>query len=260
VNTTTFTTTGKSTVWFYFNTDVVGVDFGGILSSGFDGRIFEFYGLGSPDNVESLPLPVTYYIIPPNNYGVPNRKRHTSYKFSIITRASRVRFTPILDGVSYEPLIFTTTSSLVDFTAFKQTIEYFFPAGDVIGIDIGGILESLDGVPFEFYETIIPQKIETLPERLEYLRIPTTNFNTPSRKRLRTLPIIIDTYGHDVHFYPIVDGRIAGNPSVFNTNAKQTVYHYFVEDVFGTDFGGILSSDGTGKWLRDGQSLPFMPE
>ncbi len=244
---TTFTTTGKTTVWYYFNSDVVGVDFGGVLSTD-SGGYFEFYGLGTPDNVEPLPLPVTYFIIPPNNYGTPDRKRHTSYKFQIITRANRVRFTPILDGISYSPTDYVTQGS-----ATRQTIEYFFPAGDVIGIDIGGILESVDGVPFEFYETVVPQKLDILPERLQWLRLPNTNFGIPSRKRIRTIPIIIDTYGHDVTFYPIVDDTIAGAPTVFNTISKTTVYHFFVQDVFGTDFGGILSCDGTGQWLAQRQ-------
>ncbi len=256
---TNFQTFGKSTVWFYFNSDVVGVDFGGVLSTG-TGHPFEFYGLGAPDNVESLPLPVTYYIIPPNNYGTPDRKRHTSYKFEIITRANRVRFFPVLDGVAYPYTDYVTSAAFDDTTAVKQTVEYFFPAGDVIGIDIGGRIESLSGTPFEFYGTIVPQKVETLPERLQYLRLPNTNFGVPSRKRIRTLPMVIDTYGHDVTFYPIVDDTIVGQTSTFNTKSRTTVYHYFVEDVFGTDFGGILSCDGTGKWLRDGQSLPFTPE
>ncbi len=258
---TQFTTTGKLTVYYYFTSDVVGTDFGGILQIPGGTGYFEFYGLGTPENVEPLPLPVKYYIIPPNNYGTPQRKRHTSYKFQIITRSRRVRFTPVLDGIIYPTVDYTTFTNFDDPTAAKQTIEYFFPAGDVIGIDIGGRLESLDDEPFEFYETIVPQKVEVLPERLQYLRLPTTNFGVPSRKRIRTLPIVIDTYGNDITFYPIVDNRIVGQPTVFNTVNKETVYHYFTTDVFGTDFGGILSCDGTGEWLRrKDQSLPYLPE
>lgn len=254
-----FTTTGKLTVYYYFTEDVVGTDFGGTLALTSGNGYFEFYGLGTPENVEPLPPPCEYYIIPPNDYGTPQRKRHTSYKFQIITRSGRVRFNPILDGVAYPAMDYQTSSLYTDTTAAKQTVEYFFPAGDVIGIDIGGTLQSLDGVPFEFYQTVVPQKVDVLPERLQWLRLPNTNFGIPSRKRIRTLPIVIDTYGNDITFYPIVDNTIAGQPSIFNTRSKTTVYHYFDTDVFGTDFGGILSCDGTGKWLRDGSSLPLMP-
>ncbi len=245
--TATFTTTGKSTVWFYFHSDTVGVDFGGVLSTS-SGTPFEFYGLGTPDNVEPLPLPVTYFIIPPNNYGTPNRKRHTSYKWQMITRGGRVKFTPRLDQVEYEPNYYTTT--------VKQVCEYFFPeraplrfddypgGGDVIGIDVGGVLESVEDppVPFEFYEVVIPQKIEVLPDRLQYLRIPNTNFGVAARKRVRTIPIVIDTYGHRIRYTPIVDDRLYPH-SIFQTYSKTTVHHFFDQDVFGTDFGGILSCE-----------------
>lgn len=257
---TVFTTSGKLTVYHYFNEDIVGTDFGGTLQILSGSGYFEFYGIGTPENVEPLPQPTLYHIIPPNDYGTPQRKRHTSYKFQIITRSGRVRFNPILDGVLYPGMDYVTNSLYTDTTAAKQTVEYFFPAGDVIGIDIGGTIQSLDGVPFEFYGVVVPQKIDVLPERLQWLRLPNTNFGIAARKRIRTLPIVIDTYGTDVTFYPIVDDTIAGEPSVFNTKSKTTVYHYFVQDVFGTDFGGILSCDGTGQWLRNEQSLPYTPE
>jgi hypothetical protein len=254
--TSSFTTNGKTTVWYYFNSDIVGVDFGGVLSTG-TGTPFEFYSLGTPDNVEPLPLPVTLYIIPPNNYGTPNRKRHTSYKWQMITRGAQVRFTPIVDRVEYTPAVFQTDK--------KQLCEYFFPqrppvrfddyAGgdDVIGIDIGGRLESIDGVtPFEFYEVVVPQKIEVLPDRLQYLRIPNTNFGVAARKRVRTIPIIIDTYGNLVRYTPIVDD-VLFPPSFWRTHSKTTVHHFFAQDIFGTDFGGILSCEG------GSDSVPITP-
>ncbi len=256
---TNFTTSGKLTVFHYFTSDVVGTDFGGTLQISSGTGYFEFYGIGTPENVEPLPQPCEYYIIPPNDYGTPQRKRHTSYKFQIITRAARIRFYPVLDGILYPYTDYITSGRFDDPTAVKQTIEYFFPAGDVIGIDIGGRIESLDGTPFEFYGTVVPQKVDVLPERLQYLRLPNTNFGVAAPKRIRTIPIVIDTYGHNITYYPIVDDRIEGTPSVFNTKSKTTVYHYFTQDVFGTDFGGILSCDGTGEWLRNGQSLPLMP-
>src|SRR5665811_2157306 len=131
------------------------------------GGVFEYYGLNLEECVsEKLPSPATFLVIPPNNYGTPNRKRHTSYKFQILTRGANVQFTPLLDGVSYTPATYNTL--------IKQTVDYFFTQsdGDVIGVDIGGTLKSLTSTPFEFYGAIQPQTVELLPDRLEYLRIP----------------------------------------------------------------------------------------
>jgi hypothetical protein len=234
---TIFTTTGKSTVYFYFTSDVTGIDFGGVLQTN-SGIPFEYYALGTPENVESLPLPTEYYIIPPNDYGTPNRKRHTSYKFQIDTRGMPVQFTPLLDGVSYPPTTYTTGR--------KQTVEYFFPLGDIIGIDIGGILQSANpypqfNVPFEFYGVVVPQKVETLPDRLEYLKIPNSNFGLAARKRIRTISLVLDTLGGNAIFTPYADGVICGPATTFVTNGKLTVYYYFTSDVLGVDFGGTLT-------------------
>jgi hypothetical protein len=220
----------KLTFIFYFESEAIATDMGGLLFGG----VFEYYGLNLEECVsEKLPSPATFLVIPPNNYGTPNRKRHTSYKFQILTRGANVQFTPLLDGASYTPATYNTI--------IKQTVDYFFTQsdGDVIGVDIGGTLKSLTSTPFEFYGTIQPQTVENLPDRLEYLRIPNSNFGVASPKRIRTLPLVIDTRGTNVTFTPIVDG-VQLTPSVFNTTAKTTVLHYFKTDVFGIDFGGIL--------------------
>ena len=216
------------------NGDVTGIDIGGTLAAQ-TATPFEFYEVITPQKVEQLPDRLEYLVIPANNYGTPNRKRHTSYKFQINTNGAPVRFTPTLDGVSYAPTTFTTQS--------RQTVEYFFPqsSGDVIGIDVAGTLASLTSTPFEFYEVITPQKVEQLPDRLEYYRIPNSNFGVAARKRIRTIPFVIDTYGQPITFTPIVDG-LNGIPSTQTTSGKLTVYHFFDTDVFGTDFGGIVSS------------------
>jgi hypothetical protein len=225
----------KLTYIFYFTSEAVCTDIGGILSGG----VFEFYSINLEECVsEKLPTPVEFLIIPANNYGTPNRKRHTSYKFQILTRGKNVQFTPLLDNVSHASAIFNTTR--------KTTVEYFFPQSDndVIGIDIGGTLQSSDTpiTPFEFYGVVVPQDVEVLPPRLEYFRIPNNNFGVAARKRLRTLPLVIDTYGSAVTFTPVVDGLLQSNTTTFISSGKTTLYHYFINDVFGTDFGGILQS------------------
>jgi len=219
--------TGKRTFIHYFKVETLGTDIGGILSGG----TFEFYGINSEEIVsEKLPVPVKYLVIPATDYGQPNRKRHSSYKFQINTRGYQVRFTPRLDGVDKASLDFSTSE--------KLTVEYFF-SSDTIAIDIGGVLESLDDEEFEFYGVIKPQEIEVLPARLKEFRIPENNYGIASRKRIRTMPMELNTNGFNVTFTPIVDG-ILGTPSVLNSATRKTVFHYFETDVFGTDFSGEL--------------------
>jgi len=222
---------GKLTYIHFFTDEQIATDVGGILSGG----VFEYYQLNLEETVsEKLPTPTKFLIIPANDYGSPNRKRHTSYKFQIHTRGVNVRFTPKIDGVNYPSLTFSTVE--------KRTVEYFFPIdSDIVGIDIGGTLETLADTPFEFYGVIIPQELEVLPPRLESYYIPFNNFGAAAKKRIRTIPIIIDTYGFPVEFTPIVDG-VVQSATTLVSNRKQTLYHYFTTDVFGTDFGGTLKS------------------
>lgn len=235
----TVNTSVKQTYIHYFTAETIGTDISGILTS-FDEGPFEFYGLNVEEIIsEKLPVPVKFLVIPANNYGSPNRKRHTSYKFQIDTRGKLVSFTPILDGIVYQSTNFRTPT--------KQTVEYFFPtsagigpvSGDVIGIDIGGTLQTVEDTPFEFYGVVTPQQIEELPPRLEAFRIPNTNFGVASRKRMRTLPMVINTNGLPVTFTPIVDG-VAGTPSQLFGLDKTTTFHYFTNDSFGIDYGGMI--------------------
>ena len=233
--TSSVNTSGKQTVIHYFTQEQIGTDIGGTLSGNYP---FECYGIDPSKIVsEDLPTPVKYLVIPGDNYGTPNRKRHTSYKFQINTRGKNVRFTPVLDNVSYDVATYNTST--------KTTVDYYFDThkGDIIGVDIGGILESLENFPFEFYGVVVPQEVETLPARLEFLRIPNTNFGVAARKRVRTIPLVIDTRGRNVTYTPIVDGNILGPASTHNTNGKITSYHYFSQDTFGTDYGGQLQCD-----------------
>lgn len=220
-------TSGKRTFIYYFKTEAIGTDIGGTL----DGGPFEYYGLNLEEIIsEKLPVPVKFLIIPNTDYGEPNRKRHSSYKFQINTKGYQVRFTPRLDGIDKAPINFSTNE--------KLTIEYFFSV-DTIAIDIGGTLESLEDEEFEFYGVIKPQQVEVLPPRLKEFRIPENNYGIAARKRIRTLPMEINTNGYNVNFVPIVDG-ISLTPSVLNSTSRKTLLHYFDTDIFGVDFSGEL--------------------
>jgi hypothetical protein len=206
--------------------DFVGYDIGAIICG-----FFEFYGTLENEAIsEKLPAPTKYLYLHNNDYGVPNRKRHSSYKFSINTRGGNVRFTPRLDGVWQTPSTHNTTE--------KRIVEHFFTA-DTIAIDIGGRLETLSGTPFEFYGTITPQKIEVLADRLREFRIPENNYGIAAKKRIRTMPMEINTNGQNVTFTPIVDG-VSLSTTTLNSATRGTVFHYFATDVFGTDFSGEL--------------------
>lgn len=227
---------GKNTFIYYLTEECVGTDFGGILQIRPENPegAFEFYGLNLEEiTSEKLPTPVKWLRIPGDNYGTPNRKRHSSYKFEINTRGAAVRFTPQIDGIEYASKIYNTSR--------KQTVEYFFTV-DTIGIDIGGILESVDDTPFEFYGVIRPQDIETLPPRLCEFRIPDTNYDTPNRKRHTSYKFQINTNGMPVRFLPILDG-VYGPPTTFTTAQRQTVEYFFTQpDTVSIDIGGELFS------------------
>ena len=230
-----FNTNFKQTVYYFFNADLIGVDFAiQILGT----QPFEFYGIDAAGCIhEAMPVPTEYLVIPPNNYGTPARKRHTSYKFQINTKGQPVTFTPIIDGILYPSTVYTTQD--------KKTVEYFFNyAWDVTGIDIGGTISSNMATSFEFYEVVTPEKIETLPPRLESFYIPFDNFGSAARKRIRTIPLIIYTYGQNVAYTPNIDG-ISYPTKIFNTTYKQTVYYFFATDMFGIDVGGSLVTFGT---------------
>ena len=75
------------------------------------------------------------------------------------------------------------------------------------------------------------------------MRMNTTNWNSAAKKRIRTIPLVIDTKGNNVVFTPSVDG-VAYPATTFNTSEKRTVLYYFVTDAFGIDVGGTLSGTG----------------
>ena len=223
----TVNTTGKRTFIYFFTTNVEGIDIAGTLSGS---SFFEYYGLELNECLsEKMPVATKILVIPQSDLGTPDRKRFSSYKFVINTRGSDVTFTPRIDSTNYSTITFSNTE--------KTTVEYFFD-DDTIGIDAGGRLTSSTG-PFEFYGPLQNQDIEKLPPRLTFFVIPENNFGAPAQKRVRTLPMIINTNGNDVTFTPIVDGT-PDTPTVFNTPSKRTVFHYFQDDTFGIDYKGTL--------------------
>lgn len=234
---TDFTTLDqKETHVHYFLANTVGTDFGGILESLDLTKPFEFSGLDFGKAVsEAMPAPAEYLLIPTTNFGAPNRKRCTSFKFDINTRGQNVTFTPYINGSALEPLV---VNSLFD---LALTMEYFIDPTIFDPTFIDFHAELAGATPFEFYGQIIPQNMETFPPRLESLFVAETNFGSATRKRIRTLPIIINTNGVNLTFTPYVDG-VPDTPLVFSTIGKRTVYYYFEDDSFGIDYGAWINA------------------
>lgn len=100
----------------------------------------------------------------------------------------------------------------------------------------------------DIYGTVADFTLENLsivydarPVPSTFLRIYPNNLKQPSLKRIRTLPLTLDTLGNNVTFTPIIDSvAYPAQASTFNTIDKRTVYHYFTIDALGVDYGGLL--------------------
>ena len=232
---TNFTTLDqKQTQNFFFLVETVGTDIAFILESQ-DGSPFELTGPDYTKAVsELMPAPAEFLLLPPSDFGTPNRKRATSIKFELNTRGQNVVFTPRVDQVNYPPM---TCNSGED---KKLIFEYFFPIalGDFTWFMLGGSFLGL--TPFELYGELTPQNLEPFPPRLKSLYIAENNYGAAARKRIRTLPIIINTNGSNVTYQPYVDG-VTYPPTVLNSAKKATLYHFFATDSFGIDYAGFLS-------------------
>ena len=228
----TITTTNKTTYNYQFSSDKRAIDVGGLLSC--TTGVFEFYELVSPREVEVLPDSLKFKRISATNLGTSSRKRIAQFAFVIDTKGNNVTFVPIVDGVSFVSATYNTTR--------KQTVIYTFIT-ESVGIDIEGTLTAAAG-DFEYYGPDYSDCVyEKLPALASFMRMNTTNWNSAAKKRIRTIPLVIDTKGNNVVFTPSVDG-VAYPATTFNTPEKRTVLYYFITDAFGIDVGGTLSGTG----------------
>ena len=172
----------------------------------------------------------------PNNLGTSSRKRFLQYAIIVDTVGQPAVFTPIVDG--------NPQTSITINPSDKTTIIYTFTS-EVIGVDISHTIVPIGNGTVEYYGLAEDQCIsEKMPPLGVFQIIPQNNFGVNSRKRVRVIPMIINTFGKPVTFTPNVDGTlIFSQNSVFNTPAKKTVYHYFTQDSFGVDYGGTLSGN-----------------
>jgi len=234
----TFSGNRKETFSYYYLVDKVFVDLCYEIIALTD-EPFEFYDLLKPERLELLPEPTKFFRIPRTNLDTDSRKRFHAFALFLNTRGHSVRFTPYVDGVAQsETTVFNTTT--------ESTVIHYFRS-ETIGHDIGGNLETVEGesaLPFEFYGINFDDTVtEKVPGPAKFIVIPPTNYGVAARKRVRTIPLVINTRGNDVTYTPFIDG-VAFPSSVFNTTEKRTVLHHIEEDAFGIDIGGTLESAG----------------
>lgn len=192
---------------------------------------FEYYGFLQPEVLEVLPEPVKFLPIPATNLNNDKRKRFITYAIVIDTFGATCTLRLYVGEVLVDSSTFSTNG--------KQTYIHYFTS-EVLGTDIRAELSS--NVPFEFYGINFDETIsEVLPAPAKYLVIPPTNYGVAGKKRIRTIPFIINTRGGVVQYTPTVDGSNSV-VSTHNTTEKRTVLHYFRTDVYGIDYGGILES------------------
>lgn len=221
----------KATFIYYITSEVIGTDLGGVLDGG--ETPFEFYGWDQDETVtEALPAPAKF-IYACTDFGSAARKRFSRNSFVCNPRGGSISFEPILDGIRQGPKVFSGSR--------KQTFNYFY-IEDKIFVDFCYEVISLGDEPFEFYEILKPEILETLPEPVKFYRIPRSNLNTDARKRFFAYAFFLNTRGHDVRFTPYVDGIEQSETSVFNTTTESTCIHYFLSETIGHDIGGNLET------------------
>lgn len=106
-----------------------------------------------------------------------------------------------------------------------------------ISLQFIGILTT-----FKLYHWFIT--FEERPVPLNFLRLRPTNYDIPAKKRLRTVPFVIDTLGNNVTLTPRVDGDDK-TTSTLTSSEKRTLFHYFTDsNGDGIDFEYKLQSTG----------------
>ena len=195
--------------------------------------LFEFFGFGTPKNIEVFPEQRLSLVIPVTNFGTPARKRLRMWPFILDTLGFDVTLTPLIDGVSGTPVTYNCNG--------KKTV-YLYETSDAIGVDFSGIFSGTN--PFELWDIGTPLQIERYPEPVKYFMIPVTNLGSASKKRIRVWPFVLSspTAANSVTFHPLVDG-VSTTSTVFSIGVeKQTFRHFYKTDVFGVDYSGYFTS------------------
>ncbi len=184
------------------------------------------------------PDQLTFLRVLPNNLGTSGLKRIFSQPFQIDTLGNDVSLIPYLDGLAFDPLIVNST--------YKKsfTYEYLLFDIDILKAKDYEYVFSSSGL-FEFFGFQEPRNVEVFPEPRRTHVLPVTNFGSPSKKRLRVWPFVVDPRGQALTFTPIVDQiPLPALNATFSHTGKKLVYVQYTTDVFGVDYSGYWQCGG----------------
>lgn len=223
----TINTVDKTTVVPYFNSEILGVDFGGTLSGG----LFEFYGLASSDWVsEKLPPKVCFQVVTEDNEGTISIKRRRTFPFVINTFGNVATVIPVVDGVPFPAQLFTTN--------FKQTVVYYFTT-DVKGIDYRLKISSAG---HEFYGILKSEEVQILPVGVLFTQV--GPFEALRLAMLERFRVRLLTEGTLVNFNVFIDDNLLYNNSFTTISNVDKTYEVVVpKGLNGTTFRMEFSSD-----------------
>lgn len=212
---------------YHFTSDKLGTDF----ELRFTGGTIEFYGILMEQSVyEMLPSPHKYAFNNYQGFQSHKRKRMASLPIVINTKGQNVTVTPYIDGAAGTPVVVNNS--------VKKTEKIYFPLtlGTDFAIELSGSFE------WELHEILWQAGIyEILPAPATDLFINYQNYNTSARKRITTIPIVIDTGGQNCTFTPYLDG-VAQLPLVINTARKTTINYQFTADALFVDIAFVLDA------------------
>jgi len=134
----------------------------------------------------------------------------------------------------------STSATVLGTFATSGISEVAFDISTLIGLAKSYQLEIVGTGLLIFRMTEWSIEYDPRPKQTLYLRIPPNNYGTPGRKRYPTLPLLIDTLGHDVTFTPTIDA-VDQTPVIINTPDKTVFNYLFTSDKTGYTIGGKLS-------------------
>jgi hypothetical protein len=241
------------------------------LTSTQDGRVLGFFSTGSGGTLEELDIESSSLVI----NGQPQSISAMSQVFDGGTPKQRhefytvkVRFSSNV-GETLSVAIVTeggTSTTLGLASGNSITNEFVFDCQSVSVPLSRWWYFTLSGTFTEFVFVDLELNYDTRPLQLTSLHLLPDNFGVASNKRVRTWPHVIDTLGNTVNFTPIVDG-VSQAVTQWSTTRKQTVFHYFTNDVFGVDYefwlkanSGVFEYFGPAQAPEVVQVLPISKE
>jgi hypothetical protein len=137
-------------------------------------------------------------------------------------------------------------------TSFTSLVTLSGSAAGIYITDLSS-LGDLSNIQFKLNGTAADwtmQELELLwdqhPEPTPFLHFDfiDTGLLTSHKKKVATLAFVINTFGQNVTFTPVVEG-VAGTPSTINTSYRAVVFHQFTAPAFGVRFSGTLQATAT---------------